>query len=101
MPCRAATGALLLLSVVLALALVAELRERPLTDYTVVGRAAWEVGDRSGELTLVLNGRERVVAVDWSCYVSAVVGIVLPERVQLVAQDAIVPEGATVTCRGP
>lgn len=101
MPWRLATGASLLLSAVLALALVVELRERSPADYTVVGRAAWEEGARAGELTLVLDGRERVVAVDWSCYVLAVVGTVLPERVPLVAPDAILPHGATATCRGP
>ena len=76
-----------------------------LADYTLAGRpagrVAWREGDRSGELTLVRLGRERVVAVDWSCSVRTVVGTVLPERVPLAAQDATLPEEATATCRGP
>lgn len=98
-----ALAALVVALLVLAAVLVLQADDEPvLPAYTVVGRAAWEPGARSGELTLIVAGRERVVAVDWSCYTAAVVGDVLPARVPFVVPaGTTAPAGATATCRAP
>ena len=98
-----ATLASLLLAAVLAVALIVTIagQSAKLPDYTVLERAAWREGDRAGELTIVLHGRERVVAVDWSCYTLSVVGEVLPASVPLVAPDAVPAPDARAWCRAP
>ncbi|MYH40931.1 MAG: hypothetical protein F4020_10670 [Gammaproteobacteria bacterium] len=62
---------------------------------------SWYCAGDPSPPTLVTDGRERVVAAGWSCDVSRVVGMVLPERVPVMWREAILPEGAAATCRRP
>ena len=81
------TVASLLVAAVLALALVNALHETPdtvgLPDYTMVARDPWGVeSERSGNLTLIIRGRERTFAMSWACWTATQPGQVLPSRVE-------------------